>query len=154
MLVLAGILAATALPRMVQFSSFDQLGFTDQVSSALRFGQKTAIAQRRWVRLTDHAGGFTLDYCAGSGGDGCLADTSNCGSSVVDPALGQPFSLTAPAGVTLGHDAGYATVFYFDCEGRPVSAAGAALGSVVYTLSAADTAATSIVVEAETGYVH
>ncbi|NJD06089.1 MAG: hypothetical protein FIA97_06280 [Methylococcaceae bacterium] len=153
-LVLPCLLAVTALPRMVQVSSFSQLGFADQVRSALRFGQKTAIAQRRWVKLTDQAGGFALSYCAGSGGDGCAANTASCNSSLIDPASGQPFAVTAPAEVALSHDAGYAGSFYFDCAGRPVSAAGSAVGPVVYTLSAADSVATAIVVEAETGYVH
>lgn len=46
-LILLGILSFVALPRLQQTAGFGQLGFHDRVGAALRFAQKSAVAQRR-----------------------------------------------------------------------------------------------------------
>jgi MSHA pilin protein MshC len=151
-MVLAGILAVTALPRMVQFSEFDQRGFLDQTLSGLRFAQKTAIAQRRWVKVTDAANGFSLSYCGYTGGNGCSANTASCSSAVLDPSTGAAFSIAAPSGVGMSHSG--ASPFYFDCEGRPVNASGVSVASSTYTVTTSGASNLSLTVETETGYVH
>jgi len=149
-IMLLGIVAMTALPKLMNLSDFDQRGYYDQVLSALRYAQKTAIAQRRWVAVTDQLNGLSLAACRpGTGGDGCApAATPVCDLPVVDPSTGQAFSITAPAGINLSHNAAYSGQLMFDCEGRPRSVS----GSVVYTVSG--DLNLSFTVEAETGYVH
>jgi len=48
-LVILGVLAATAIPRMHSALSFRTLEFRDSVVAALRFAHKTATARRRLV---------------------------------------------------------------------------------------------------------
>jgi MSHA pilin protein MshC len=64
-LVIIGILAAVALPRMNVIGSFDETGYRDQVIAALEFARKSAVAQRRNVQVT-RAGNvltFSIDNC-------------------------------------------------------------------------------------------
>lgn len=152
-IVVAGIMALVVAPKM-NFSAFSVLGFYDRTCAALRVARSAAIAQRRWVRVTDAGGGLDIRACAGVG-DGCAADLNGCALSVLDPATGQSLSVAPPAGVSLSHDSGYAGQFYFDCEGRPMRDAGTATGTVVYTVGGdADSGNLRFSVEAETGYVH
>ena len=53
-MVIAGILAAVAVPRLVGRNSFDTRGFADQLGATVRYAQKLAVAQRRdvFVSLT------------------------------------------------------------------------------------------------------
>ena len=44
--ILVGILAAVALPRFTDRSTFDAQGFYDQAQSAVRYAQDAAIAKR------------------------------------------------------------------------------------------------------------
>ena len=50
-MVIVGILAAVALPRM-QVSGFAAVTFRDRVVAALRYAQKTAVSHRRSVCVT------------------------------------------------------------------------------------------------------
>ncbi len=51
-LVIVGILAAVAVPRFFEVNSFQARGTADQILAALRYAQKTAIAQHRDVTVT------------------------------------------------------------------------------------------------------
>ena len=59
-IVLIGILAAVAMPRMNLIGGFDEVGFRDQVVAALEFARKTAVAQRRCVQVS--LSGSTLSF--------------------------------------------------------------------------------------------
>ena len=48
-IVILGVLAVFAAPRMFNASDFNAQGFHDETLSLLRFAQKTAIGQRRTV---------------------------------------------------------------------------------------------------------
>jgi MSHA pilin protein MshC len=50
-IVLVGILAVAALPRMFDSAGFQSHGAAEQVKAALRYGQKVAIAQRGAVSV-------------------------------------------------------------------------------------------------------
>ncbi|MFA5372157.1 MAG: prepilin-type N-terminal cleavage/methylation domain-containing protein [Sideroxydans sp.] len=50
-MVIVGILAVSVLPRFFTVSDFEDRGSADQVRAALRFAQKTAIAQRHNVSV-------------------------------------------------------------------------------------------------------
>ena len=132
-LVLVGILAVVAIPRFFDRNTFDSRGFYDQVISTLRYAQKAAVAQHRFVCVAFASNSVSLTYGA--------SDT--CGSDLTSPTGLTPYKVTAPSGVNFtAPSAG--TTFNFDALGR----ASAAQSIIVSGYS------TPISVEAGTGYVH
>ena len=130
-MIVVGILAAMAVPRFFDSNIFQSRGFADQVQAALRYAQKTAIAQRRFACVA-----FAPDSVALT-----VGATAACGTPLVSPAGGAAYVVTAPSGV--GFDAPPGD-FSFDALGRPSA-------NQTITISGATN---PIVVEAETGYVH
>ena len=149
-LVLIGVLAAVAIPRFAQRSAFDSKGFTDQTLSAIRFAQKSAIAERRRVQVAIAAGGVTLNVCAtASGVDVCTGAMTGCAVPLTLPTGGSN-GVTAPSGVTLS-----ALSFRYDCQGRPVSdvnSAWANLATSDVTVATTGEANRTIRIESESGY--
>lgn len=137
-IVVLAVIAAVAIPRRVAPTGFESRAFADEVAAALRHGQRTAIAMRRPVTVSGEPP-LAGPPCALRL---CLA--ADCVPPLVDPASGQPFCLQAPGQVTLS-----APTLSFDTLGRPSS-------RTIYTIStrAADVPPRTIVIEAETGYVH
>lgn len=132
-LVIVGILAAVVAPRFLDSSAFQARGFADQVQATLRFAQKTAIAQHRYVCAAFAANSVTLTTGA----------TSACGINLLPLSGGTTYTVTAPSGITF---TAIPAGFSFDALGRP---------SLASTQTIAVNGATiSITVEAETGYVH
>ncbi len=131
-MVIVGILAVSALPRFFERSTFESRGFYDQTLSVLRYAQKSAIAQHRFVCVAFTANSITLTYGA----------DATCGSNLTSPLGVTPYVVAVPngSGITLS---GYAD-FNFDALGR------ASPGQNI-TVSGN---AIPIIVEAETGYVH
>lgn len=137
-MLIIGILAAVALPRFFERNSFDSRGFHDQVISTLRYAQKTAIAQRRFVCVAIAGNTVSLTYDATPIGP---AHTVAACTQPLPSLTGQSvYSIAAPDGVTVGNAA-----LNFDALGRPSPNA----LSVIAVSNAP-----SITVEAETGYVH
>lgn len=132
-MVIVGILAVFAAPRFIDANLFKARGFADQVQATLRYAQKTAIAQRRNVCAVLTASTVTLTVANASGA------ASPCGPILVLPAGGN--TITAPSGITLAYSS---SSFNFDALGKTTTAQ-------TITVSGA---MNSIVVEAETGYVH
>ena len=135
-MVVAGILAAVAVPRMMGRTGFDTRGFADQLSATVRFAQKLAVAQRRDVFVQLTASNATL----------CYSPATPCpvGSQAPGPGGEKPYTVTAPGGVAI---ASPLAALAFDAGGRPIIAAQLAIrinGSGTHT----------ILVEQETGYVH
>lgn len=139
-MVIIGIIAVVAAPRFFDNGVFQSRGFADQVQATLRYGQKAAIAQHRLVCVTfPSVTRLQLRTAAN------FADTA-CNRDLASPSGSYPAGLTtytvdAPNGVTLGS----AAAFNFDALGRPSLAAN-------QTISVGT--GNSIVIEAETGYVH
>jgi len=129
-IVILGIILAVAVPRFFDRNVFESRGFYDQVISTLRYAQKAAIAQHRFVCVAFTADSITLTH----------GTTAVCGSDLTSPAGETPYTVTAPNGVTL---AGFAP-FNFNAGGQ-------ASAAPTITVSGY---ATPITVEAETGYVH
>jgi len=128
-IVITGILAAMAMPRFFDRNVFDSRGFYDQVLSTLRYAQKEAIAQHRFVCVT----------ITGSNNVALTQGAANtCGGNLANPAGSSSYSVTAPDAVTVSNAA-----FYFDALGKP---------SATQSITVSGNAA--ITVEAETGYVH
>ena len=59
-LVLLGVLAVYAAPKVLNTGDFSARGFHDETLGMLRYAQKTAIAHRRTVCVTPGATGVTL----------------------------------------------------------------------------------------------
>lgn len=142
-ILMLGILAVFAAPRMFDRSDFDARGLHDITLSYLRYAQKSAIAQRRTVcvsftastialRIANAADGFD---CSGVSGMALTGPDGNASGS----ANGAAYSGSAP------------TAFGFDALGQPVDTSGNTAAQA--TIQVAN-AAKTITIEAITGYVH
>lgn len=133
-LILVGILAAVAIPRL-NTRTFDTTGFFDEVQATVRFAQKEAIAKRRNVCLTFAPNALTLNYSPSE-----LVPAA-CSANIVSPRGVSPFVVTAPSGVTLAATSN----FRFDGLGRPSA------GPITVTVTG--DGVRSFTVQSETGYV-
>ena len=140
-IVLLGVLAVVAAPRLSGTSVFDARGFHDQTLAYLRYAQKNAVAQRRTVCASFTTNSIALSIAATAG-------ALTCSATLVGP-LGE-----TPAKATAGSGISYASTpvdVNFDGLGQPVDASGTLLGR--QTLSVSDSNST-ITIEAQTGLVH
>lgn len=137
-LVIAGIIASIAAPRFIGADAFDARGSYGTLVSALRYAQKTAIAQRRTVYANVNTISRTV----------CLGYTSNCSSAVTDPATQAVYSKTLSNNVTITAST---TPIGFDGLGRPVPNTTATF--TIQNAVVPSESTRTITVEAETGYV-
>jgi len=134
-LVIMGVLAAIAVPRMAGIgASFDEGRLYDQTLAALRYAQKVAVTQQRNVCVTFTATQLSLTYRSAYG-------PGACDTNLMAPAggAGAAYTVVAQGG------AGYSPTpsnFDYDRIGRPTA-------NQTITLNGGR----QIVVEAETGYV-
>ena len=128
-IVILSILSIVILPKFGDNSVFQARGFADQVLAALRYAQKSAIAQHQNVCVNLTATSLTLTI-----------DNSACSTNLNLPDR-QTNSLIAPSGISLTTTA---TSLTFDALGRANTSASLTVSGVT----------PSITVEAETGYVH
>jgi MSHA pilin protein MshC len=150
-MILVGILGAIGAARFFDRAPFDTRAFSDQVTSALRFAQKVAIAQNRMVYVV--MDGQTIRLCFAAGATCGTSDQVQAPFSIKTDATCSSASwycLRRPTGVTLG----YSGTVAFNALGRPFDSSGNALGAAVaFPISAGATSFT-VTVEPETGYVH
>lgn len=141
-MVIAGILAAVAVPRLVGRNSFDTRGFADQLAATVRFAQKLAVAQRRDIFVQLSANDATLCYSA----------IVPCPSASRAPGPGgeKPYTISAPNGVAI---ASPLAVLAFDRGGRPQTAALLDIQAQL-DIQVNGTGTHHVLVEPETGYVH
>lgn len=142
-MVMLGVLAAVATPKLIGISVFNTRGFHDQSLAYLRFAQKTAIAQRRTVCVAFTSSSLTLTIASS-------ANTSNCtvAGTLIGPQGESPVVLSAKTGVSYSATP---TAFNFDSLGEPITAAGSAQATQTIQVSGASN---SITIETTTGYVH
>jgi MSHA pilin protein MshC len=146
-IVILGVLAVVAAPRILNTGDFAARGFHDETLSILRYAQKTAIAQRRMVCVTfDLVGNpntATLTFLNPAGG---AAAANGCNTNLTGPRGEIPAQVSARNGVTYN----VAADFNFDGLGQPVNPAGVVLvANQVIQINTAD----AITVEAATGFV-
>jgi MSHA pilin protein MshC len=156
-LVLTGILAATAAPRFFNRNGFDALTVSDQVKALLRYGQKAAIAQGRVIYARIGANSVALCYDAActsqvsyvSGTSGTSATKTYCGTSN-----------WACEGYTSGIVVAVTpTTLYFDATGKPFASADtpptltSTFTRLTMSFSGSGTVK-NVAIEPETGYVH
>lgn len=130
-IVILGVLAVFAAPRIFNTGDFTQRGFHDETLSLLRFAQKTAIAQRRTVCVTLNPAGVALNI---------FANNPEIGGCAGAPVLVPPNAPRGGAGLV-----GAPNAFQFTPLGGTNQAA-----AIVITIPNS----TVITVEADTGYVH
>ena len=138
-IVLVGIVALIAAPRFFSQPTFDAARFHDESISAVRYGQKVALAQRTNVYVVTSASSLALCY-----------DTA-CTTAVRKPADTAAFVVNAPNNITLT-----GASFSFTSLGQPASFAASpiALAANKTLTIGGDGTSRQIVVERETGYVH
>lgn len=142
-IVVLGVLAVFAAPRIFNSSDFNARGFHDETLALLRYAQKTAIAQRRTVCVTFPSAGSALVRIASA------AAITTCNTDLTGPRGDTPGTITAKSGTT------YATLplaVNFDGLGQPLSSAGVLL-TVARTLQVSG-ATNAVTIEPGTGYVH
>jgi MSHA pilin protein MshC len=133
-MIIVGILGAVVAPRLLSTNVFQSRGFADQVQASLRYAQKEAIAQHRYVCVAFSSNSITLT----------INTTPVCpGGNLASPSGGTTYSVPAPTGITFSPTP---TGFYFDALGKPSFPT-----SQTIIVSGAPN---NIVVETETGYVH
>ena len=136
-MVIIGILAVVAIPRLTDRQTFEARSFHEQAKSMVRYAQKTAIAQHRNVFVNVSANLICLTYVADAA---CTNVTA--GDVVLNPADNQRFLKPTPTGVSFST----VTSFSFSALGRP---------SVAQVIGVSgDGLIRNITVESETGYVH
>jgi MSHA pilin protein MshC len=128
-IVIMGVLAVFAAPRIFNTSDFTQRGFHDETLSLLRYAQKTAIAQRRVVCVALNPTGVTMTMDKSTPPDG------TCDSAPTLPNTPKGGSGLAPS----------VAAFKFTGLGSTDQSS-----NVTMTITNAE----SITVEAATGYVH
>lgn len=147
-IVILGILAAMAAPRFFDRNTFESRGFYDQVISTLRYAQKAAIAQHRFVCVSFPANNsVTLTY----------GTDNTCASGTLASPSGTPYPLTSSNATFSSFPA---VGFSFDCLGRlrsigpPVGVCGDSIGVLAVNQAVQVQDAPLITIEMETGYVH
>lgn len=130
-MIIAGILAALAIPRFTDAES-KATWYTEEVTAAVRFAQRQAVAQHRNVFVCVQANAVSIGYDAA-----CSGATPQSGAIVQIPQ-----QLVAPGNVTLGATT---TPFSFNALGQPNP-----IGGVTVTLTGAGK---TVNVTRETGYV-
>jgi len=137
-IALLAIVAAYAVPRLFQASTFQSRGFYDKATTVVRAAQKTAVAWRRNVFV-----------CVTSGN--IKAGTSSGCTPLLRRPTGDFVTEDATSGVTLN-----TLTFGFDGLGRPVDSTGVPLTAattITFTSTIAGDPARQITVVAETGHV-
>jgi MSHA pilin protein MshC len=134
-LVVIGIIAVVAIPRMFQRQDFDHQASYDRAMAIVRYAQKVAIAQRTIVIV--QVSSNTLSACTSSGSTG-----ASC-VPVIDPLTGGALSFQPTSPVTFTMPS-----FAFNANGSP--------GTVPITgrVAAPGAADRTFTIEAETGHVH
>ena len=86
-MVLIGVLAAIGVPKLVGDNSFAAATFGDEVASALRSAQKTAVARRRLVCATVDASSVTLQMADRPGAAACSIALDGLGAATTVPGV-------------------------------------------------------------------
>lgn len=139
-MIIVGILAVVVMPRFTAQSTFDARSFSDQTLAALRYAQKTAIAQRRTVCVAfsnagDSPATITLSIASSFGGA--------CDVGLTGPNGSTPYTIRSPDGVSFSALTPNQTTNSFSALGQ------AAVRQTIQVSGIPNT----ITIEQETGYV-
>ncbi len=167
-ILIMGIMAAVAIPRFANVSSFNIRQFSDQSLAVVRYGQKMAIGQNVPVYVRLNGSSVALCYDSACSQPVAAPNNANSGSSATLAACASSNSWDcegAPTGVTFTATnaggtsfIGGSPLFYFSPQGKPYKTGetepNTAFNSLL-TITISGSAGTySFFVEQETGYVH
>jgi MSHA pilin protein MshC len=133
-IVVLGILAAVAVPRLTATQVYDEIGFGDRTLAVLQYAQKSAVAMRRQVCANFTATSVTLTYSP-------VFPPGACNSNLTGPSGENPYNVLATGTASYN---GVPANFSFDPLGQ---------ASVAQTINFSGGGRT-VTVEADTGYVH
>ena len=112
-LVIVGILAVVAIPRMVDNATFDARGFYDHFASGLRYAQKVAVASGCPVQVAITATTFDLKQssaCSGGAYDvPVLHPTNNNAAGYIGAAVAPVAFTNGLGGTPIFHPLGNVT---------------------------------------------
>lgn len=145
-IVILGVLAVFAAPRIFSRSDIDIRGFHDTTLAYLRFAQKTAIAQRRTVCVSLGSNSVSLRIANGGGTFDCAG-----GNGV---ALNGPDGNATLTSSSASYGTGASTTFGFDGLGRLVNTGPSGGEPLAAQTIVVASSGKTITVEAATGYVH
>lgn len=140
-LVVAGLLAFFAV-RSFQPKEAIALEQAERLRNDLRHMQMLAMTWGQPLRLTAGATSYSVSCVTASASPPCNA------SPVIDPATGNPYSVTLEPGLTL---AGPGFTLDFDALGRPRNGASLITAAATFTISGAS-AARTVTVAPITGF--
>lgn len=138
-IVILGLLAVVALPRLSDSSTFQAVAFRTNVVSALRYAQKTAVSHRRLVCATVTASSVTLSIASTYG-------STTCDTALAGPDGSTAFATNASSLITSGTG-----TMYFQTAG---SITNDAAGTTPTDYTIAVSGMSSITVAGVTGYVN
>lgn len=145
-IVLLGVLAVVAAPRIFNNTDFYARGFHDETMALLRYAQKTAIAQRRTVCITFAVAAVSTASLRIAS----LEAVATCNTNLVGPRGDSPGTVTSRSGVN--YSAAPPPALSFDGLGQPLDATGTPITSArTITVSGSGKV---ITIEPATGYVH
>jgi MSHA pilin protein MshC len=137
-LVVLGIVAANAMPRFFQVSSFEEMGYADELLGAVRYAHRLELSSRCDTRVSISTTGYAVYQRANSCKSGQFS------RFVTRPGAGN-WQGSAPNGVAIG-----TLDLYFDAQGRPHDHASGTLYNNSETVSVGGR---TVTVEHTTGYV-
>ncbi|WP_426104865.1 pilus assembly FimT family protein [Massilia sp. TSP1-1-2] len=158
-IIIVGILGSFAATRFIGRASFDSVAFADQSAALLRYAQKVAVAQNRYVYARVQANGIALCYDSGcTSGNRVLAPGGTNSNSAANKLACADTAWACEAPPSQVRITPLA-LFYFDALGKPFLATDVPPTAVsLFTTRAftvtADTSVRTITIEMETGYVH
>ncbi len=142
-MVMLGVLAIFAAPRIFNSGDFYARGFHDETLGLLRYAQKAAIAQRRTVCVSFTSTTASLTIATAASTFNCAAATALAGPN------GTP-TITAKPGVSYNAATPANWNFNFDGLGQPITSTGTAMATQTIQIGNAS----DVIVETSTGYVH
>ena len=138
-LIVVGVLAAVAMPKLDAGLSLRNDAWHDEVVSALRHARQTAVSHRRLVCASVGATSVSLTIAAAN-------PAATCSASLPGPDGGAAYASTGSGSASLSP----AGTLYFQPSGRVTSdGAGNSVSSRTITIAGSDT----ITVIGETGHV-
>ena len=137
-MIIVGVLAFVALPRLSQTSEFQAAAFRDEVVAALRHAQKTALSRRRLVCADFTSSSVTLRVASAN-------PAASCGAATLNAPDGQSPYVRGSGNFIVGN----VGPIHFQPSGVATSNAGVVTD---YTISIAGAAPVTVV--GATGYVN
>jgi MSHA pilin protein MshC len=142
-MVLMGILAAIGIPKIMGNSSFSPLALHDQILTAMRYAQKTAVSHRRVVCATQ-PNIYTINFNIAS-----APGATSCGTIV----LVNPIDITVSGATPVTYTDNFGSTLFFQPDGTiTADLAGTTPRSGAISING-EGATYTIRIDGETGYV-